>query len=97
MNGMSAEASVLRNYLDTILDLPWTEVSETKPDLQTAASVLNADHYGLKKVKERILEYLAVQTLVDRMRGPILCLVRLLRWGKPLLLNRLRGQRIDPL
>lgn len=75
MNGMSAEASVLRNYLDTILDLPWTEVSETKPDLKTAASVLNADHYGLKKVKERILEYLAVQTLVDRMRGPILCLV----------------------
>jgi ATP-dependent Lon protease len=72
---MSAEATVLRNYLDTILELPWTESSEDRPELKDAAAVLNADHYGLKKVKERILEYLAVQTLVERMRGPILCLV----------------------
>ena len=75
MNSMSAEATVLRNYLDTILELPWTECSERKPDLKEAAETLNADHYGLKKVKERILEYLAVETLVEKMRGPILCLV----------------------
>lgn len=75
MNGMSAEATVLRNYLDTILELPWTETSAKAPDLERAAAVLDEDHYGLHKIKERILEYLAVEALVDRMRGPILCMV----------------------
>ena len=75
MNLMSAEAAVVRNYLDWILALPWTEQSEKPADLSEAAKILNEDHYGLRKVKERILEYLAVSTLVDRMRGPILCLV----------------------
>ena len=75
MNGMSAEATVLRNYLDCILDLPWSEQSDDRPDLDAAEAVLDEDHYGLHKIKERILEYLAVEALVDRMRGPILCLV----------------------
>lgn len=75
MNGMSAEATVLRNYLDCILDLPWNEVSAQQPDLEHAERVLDEDHYGLEKIKERVLEYLAVESLVDRMRGPILCLV----------------------
>ncbi|MBT3217634.1 MAG: endopeptidase La [Proteobacteria bacterium] len=75
MSLMSAEATVVRNYLDWILALPWTERSEKSADLSEAAKILNEDHYGLLKVKERILEYLAVGTLVDRMRGPILCLV----------------------
>jgi ATP-dependent Lon protease len=75
MNGMSAEATVLRNYLDCILDLPWTNLSTDRPGLDAAAAILDEDHYGLGKIKERILEYLAVETLVDRMRGPILCLV----------------------
>jgi len=75
MNLMSAEATVLRNYLDCILELPWMEVTEDKPNLKTAGEILNEDHFGLKEVKERILEYLAVETLVSRMRGPILCLV----------------------
>jgi ATP-dependent Lon protease len=75
MNLMSAEATVVRNYLDWILALPWVETSGTRPDLAEAARVLNEDHYGLREVKERILEYIAVESLVDRMRGPILCLV----------------------
>ena len=75
MNQMSAEATVVRNYLDWVLALPWTERSESAGELSEAAEVLNADHHGLGPVKERILEYLAVTTLVERMRGPILCLV----------------------
>jgi len=75
MNTMSAEATVVRNYLDWVLALPWTEKAELEPTLADAAEVLDADHFGLRKVKERILEYLAVSTLVDVMRGPILCLV----------------------
>lgn len=75
MNGMSAEATVVRNYLDWIVALPWKEVGETDADLTQAAEVLDEDHFGLTKVKERIIEYLAVSTLVDQMRGPILCLV----------------------
>ncbi len=75
MNLMSAEATVLRNYLDWILGLPWTERGEGGTDLEEAVRVLNEDHYGLRKVKERILEYLAVSHLVERQRGPILCLV----------------------
>jgi len=75
MNTMSAEATVVRNYLDWIVALPWTERSEADVALADAASVLDDDHFGLRKVKERIIEYLAVSTLVDQMRGPILCLV----------------------
>lgn len=75
MNAMSAEATVLRSYLETLIDLPWTEVSEERPTLEDAEAILDEDHYGLDKIKERIIEYLAVETLVDRMRGPILCLV----------------------
>jgi ATP-dependent Lon protease len=75
MNGMSAEATVVRNYLDCILDLPWGETSGAVPDLSQAEDVLDEDHYGLTRIKERILEYLAVESLVDKMRGPILCLV----------------------
>jgi ATP-dependent Lon protease len=75
MNALSAEATVLRNYLDLILEIPWVEVSTNRPRLETAAAILDEDHYGLGSIKERILEYIAVETLVDRMRGPILCLV----------------------
>ena len=75
MNPMSAEASVVRNYVDWVLALPWEEVTEDRSDIVEAAEILDKDHYGLKKVKERILEYLAVQSLVDTMQGPILCLV----------------------
>jgi ATP-dependent Lon protease len=75
MNTMSAEATVVRNYLDWIVALPWTEVAAEDTPLAKAAEVLDDDHFGLRKVKDRILEYLAVSTLVDQMRGPILCLV----------------------
>jgi ATP-dependent Lon protease len=75
MNGMSAEATVVRNYLDWIVALPWSDESDGEVSLSEAARVLDADHFGLRKIKERILEYLAVSTLVDKMRGPILCLV----------------------
>ncbi len=75
MSPMSAEATVVRNYIDWILALPWNEEREESIDLQKAEAVLDADHHGLEKPKERILEYLAVQALVERMKGPILCLV----------------------
>jgi ATP-dependent Lon protease len=75
MSPMSAEATVVRNYVDWMLALPWNEVSEEAIDIENARRVLDEDHYGLEKVKERILEYLAVQKLVGKMRGPILCLV----------------------
>lgn len=75
MPPMSAEATVVRNYLDWILDLPWNELSELSMDIHAAETVLDKDHYGLEKPKERILEYLAVQTLVKKIKGPILCLV----------------------
>ncbi len=75
MSPMSAEATVIRNYLDWILMVPWKKRSRTHHDLIKAQDILDADHYGLKKVKERILEYLAVQQRVKRMKGPILCLV----------------------
>jgi ATP-dependent Lon protease len=75
MSPMSAEATVVRNYIDWVLALPWEEKSEDRTDIAEAEKILEADHYGLTKVKERILEYLAVQTLVDRLKGPILCLV----------------------
>ncbi len=75
MSPMSAEATVVRNYIDTVLSVPWSERSEDMLDLGAAESILDADHYGLEKPKERILEYLAVQALVKKMKGPILCLV----------------------
>ncbi|MFZ5442753.1 MAG: endopeptidase La [Myxococcota bacterium] len=75
MGPMSAEATVVRNYIDWVLSLPWGDETKDKLDIAEAESVLNADHYGLKKVKERILEYLAVQQLVGKLKGPILCFV----------------------
>jgi len=75
MSPMSAEATVVRNYIDWVVGLPWEEKTEDRHDIVAAEQVLDAEHYGLKKVKERILEYLAVQALVDRLKGPILCLV----------------------
>jgi len=75
MSPMSAEATVVRNYLDWFIALPWFEYTEDKLDIQEAERILEEDHYGLEKVKERILEYLAVQTLVGQLKGPILCLV----------------------
>ncbi len=75
MSPMSSEATVVRNYIDWIINLPWYKKSRKKVDLVEAESILNEDHYGLEKPKERILEYLAVQMLVKKIRGPILCLV----------------------
>ncbi|WP_332691864.1 endopeptidase La [Devosia sp.] len=75
MSPMSAEATVVRNYLDTLLGLPWGKKSKVKRDLAMAEKVLDEDHYGLEKVKERILEYLAVQGRTGTLKGPILCLV----------------------
>ena len=75
MSPMSAEAGVVRNYLDWLLGVPWKKRSKVRKDLKLAEQVLDADHYGLEKVKERILEYLAVQARVSKMKGPILCLV----------------------
>ncbi len=75
MSPMSAEATVVRNYLDWLLSIPWKKRSRVKHDVVKAEEVLNADHFGLEKVKERILEYLAVQSRTTKMRGPILCLV----------------------
>ena len=75
MSPMSAESTVVRNYLDWIVAVPWKKRSKLKNDLQYAREVLDADHYGLTKVKERILEYLAVQQRMGKVKGPILCLV----------------------
>jgi ATP-dependent Lon protease len=75
MSPMSAEATVVRNYIDTLVNLPWAKKTKIKHDLTNAEEVLNEDHYGLEKVKDRILEYLAVQQRVDKVKAPILCLV----------------------
>ncbi|MCD0421489.1 endopeptidase La [Rubrivivax sp. JA1024] len=75
MSPMSAEATVVRNYIDTLVNLPWAKKSKIKHDLANAEAVLNEDHFGLEKVKDRILEYLAVQQRVDKVKAPILCLV----------------------
>jgi ATP-dependent Lon protease len=75
MSPMSAESTVVRNYLDWLLSIPWGKTKQKPIDLQKAEDILNADHYGLEKVKERILEYLAVQSRVGTLKGPILCLV----------------------
>lgn len=75
MSVMSAEATVVRNYLDWLLDIPWKKRSKVNKNLSKALEILEADHYGLDKVKERIVEYLAVQARADKIKGPILCLV----------------------
>ena len=75
MSPMSAEATVVRNYIDVLVGLPWTAKTKIKHDLGNAETVLNQDHFGLDKVKDRILEYLAVQQRVDKVKAPILCLV----------------------
>ncbi len=75
MPPMSAESTVVRNYIDTIITLPWKKKTQAKIDIDKAEVILDEDHYGLKKPKERILEYLAVQTQVKRIKGPIICLV----------------------
>ena len=75
MSPMSAEATVVRNFLDVLVGLPWHKKTKIKHDLANAEDVLNADHFGLEKVKDRILEYLAVQQRVDKVKAPILCLV----------------------
>jgi len=75
MSPMSAESTVVRNYLDWMLGIPWNERTRTRRDIKKAEKILNVDHYGLEKVKERILEYLAVQQRQNKIKGPILCLV----------------------
>src|SRR5712675_517653 len=75
MSPMSAEATVVRNYLDWLLSIPWNKKSKVKKDLEAAQTVLDNDHYGLEKVKDRIVEYLAVQSRANKLTGPILCLV----------------------
>jgi len=75
MSPMSAEATVVRNYIETLVNLPWKKKSKISRDIKLAQEILDQDHYGLEKVKERIVEYLAVQTRVDKMKAPILCLV----------------------
>jgi ATP-dependent Lon protease len=75
MSPMSAEATVVRNYLDTLLALPWGKKTKVRKDIRAAEKILDEDHYGLDKVKERILEYLAVQSRANKLKGPILCLV----------------------
>ena len=75
MSPMSAEASVLRTYIDTMINVPWKKRSRIKHDLARAEKILNSDHYGLEEVKERVLEYLAVQKRVKKLKGPVLCLV----------------------
>ncbi len=75
MHPTSAEATVVRNYIDWILELPWDEKSEETHDLKQAEAILDEDHYGLKRIKERIIEYLAVQALTKKLKGPVLCLV----------------------
>jgi ATP-dependent Lon protease len=75
MSSMSAEATIIRNYLDWLLSMPWGKFNKVKSDIKDAKKVLDKDHYGLDKVKERILEYLAVQQRIKKLKGPILCLV----------------------
>ena len=75
MSPMSAEATVVRNYLDWLLSIPWNKKSKVKKDLKAAQDILDSDHFGLEKVKERIVEYLAVQQRANKLTGPILCLV----------------------
>ena len=71
----SAESAVIRNYIDWLICLPWTKATKDDIDIAKAERILNQDHYGLEKVKERVIEYLAVQKLTNSLKGPILCLV----------------------
>ena len=75
MSPMSAEATVVRNYLDWMIDIPWFKKDKVDIDLNKALKILDEDHFGLEKVKERIIEFLAVQKRMDKIKGPILCLV----------------------
>src|SRR3546814_10772850 len=75
MQPMSAEATVVRNYLDVLLGLPWGKKGKVKTDLRKAQAILDEDHFALEKVKDRIIEYLAVQARTNKLKGPILCLV----------------------
>ena len=79
MSPMSAEATVVRSYIDWLVNVPWKAESKVRLDLARAESILDADHYGLEEVKERILEYLAVQKRVKKLKGPVLCLAARLR------------------
>ena len=83
MSPLSAEAAVVRNYVEWLVSLPWSKVSRERHDISSAEAVLNRDHFGLEKVKERILEYLSVLSLVRKIRGPILCLVGPPGVGRP--------------
>ena len=75
MSPMSAEATVVRNYIDVLVGLPWKKKTKVSTDIKASEKSLDIDHYGLEKVKERIVEYLAVQSRVDKLKAPILCLV----------------------
>ena len=75
MSPMSAEATVVRNYLDWMIDLPWFKKDKVDIDLNNALKILDEDHFGLEKIKERIIEFLAVQKRKEKLKGPILCLV----------------------
>ena len=100
MSPMSAEATVVRNYLDWMLSLPWKKRTKVGKDIKLAQNILDTDKYGLEKVKERIVEYLAVQQRVDKMKGPILCLVGPPGVGKTSLRQVLRqghGPQLHPL
>ena len=95
MSPMSAESTVVRNYLDWLLSIPWKKRTRVRKDLRAALAVLDEDHYGLEKVKDRILEYLAVQQRMRKVKGPILCLVGPPGVGKTSLGNRLRARRTE--
>lgn len=88
MPASSAESSVLRNYLDWLIQLPWVKETEDILDVNRAERILDEDHYGLEKVKERVIEYLAVQQLTKELKGPILCL------AGPLELERRRSHAL---
>ena len=97
MSPMSSEASVVRTYLDWMINIPWRKRSKVRMDLTKAEDILENDHYGLKEVKERILEYLAVQKRVKKLKGPILCLVGHQVLVKPPLVSQLRERLIENL
>ena len=78
----SAEGTVVRNYVEWLLALPWLETAKSTADVARAERILNEEHYGLDKVKERILEFIAVQALTDKQAGPIICLAGLPAWAR---------------
>ncbi len=94
---MSAEVTVVRNYIDWMLSLPWGEKTDCKMDLDEAEKILDEDHYGLKEPKERIVEYLAVQSLVKKSKGLFFALSALRASAKPRWQNQLPGQRAESL